>query len=91
MDGKEKLMHLKDEVQASIDPLKPALNQLGSQIAPVVGTVKSWPRQYVWLGLGVLGFVAWKWFKGGSSYSSSAPRSFSGTGYSGQSSSTFNY
>lgn len=90
MDGKEKLMHLKEEVQASIDPLKPALNQLGGQIAPLVGTVKSWPRQYVWLGLGVLGFVAWKYFKGGSTYSPSS-RSFSGTGYIGQSSSTFNY
>lgn len=87
MDGKDKLKHLKDEVQASIDPLKPAINQLGGQLNGVVGTVKTWPRQYVWIALGVLGFVAWKAFKG-NSYGRSA---FPGTGYTGQSSSTFNY
>lgn len=87
MEGKEKLMHLKEEVQASIDPLKPTLNQLGDYSNQAISTVKSWPRQYVWIGLGVLGFVAYRFFKG-NSYSS---RSYAGTGYTGQSSSTFTY
>ncbi len=63
-DSKEKLMHFKDEVQATIDPLRPYMKQIQSYSTKAIGTVRAAPRPYLWLAMGVIGFAAFKYFKG---------------------------
>lgn len=63
-DSKDKLLHLKDEVQATLDPVKPYVKQIKNASGKALGTVRSAPKPYLWLAAGVIGYAAYKYFKG---------------------------
>ena len=52
-DSKEKLMHFKEEVQATFDPLRPYARQVQKYSTKAFVAVKRVPRPYLWLALGV--------------------------------------
>ena len=62
-DSKEKLMHFKEEVEATINPLKPYVKQIQSYSTKAMGTVRAAPKPYLWLAVGVIGFAAFQYFR----------------------------
>lgn len=86
-DSKDKLMHLKEEVQATIGPFKPYMNQVKTISNRAMGSVRAAPRPLLWAAMGIVGFAAYKYFKNSGSFSVRAK----GRDYSNEYTSEFPY
>ena len=56
-------LQLKDEVQATLNPLKPYVQQVRSLSNKALGSVKAAPRPYLWAAMGLIGWAAYKYYK----------------------------
>ncbi len=64
-ESKDKLMQFKNEIQSTVDPLKPYLKQAKNYSLTAVNVVRAAPKPFLWLAIGVLGFAAFKYFEVG--------------------------